>query len=69
MRRRTKLCDRCRKTFAETLVRDCPNEAVRRLVGKQICYYCCRKCKHHEKHPLCGAIGCTYRKSGERRSE
>ena len=50
------ICARCHRPFS--CIRKCPNEAVNRLLGEYICYYCCRECKHHTTVPMCGAIGC-----------
>ena len=35
---------------------------VIKAFGVNICYYCCRRCVFHTKHPLCGAISCNYNK-------
>lgn len=64
MKRPLTLCARCGRAFGGLMVGKCPNEAVRRALGENICYYCCKKCKFHIKHPFCGAIGCGY-KGGE----
>ena len=58
-----KICARCKRKYGDLQVAVCPNEAVNRVFGEQICYYCCRRCKFHTKHPLCGAIGCGYHES------
>lgn len=55
-----KTCSRCQRTFDTYAVLECQHEAVQRAYGKTICYYCCKRCKYHTKHPLCGAIGCGY---------
>lgn len=57
-----KTCQRCKMQFADAAMRVCPNPAVRQAFGDgHICYYCCKRCKYHTKHPLCGAIGCGYK--------
>ena len=60
--RRFTTCARCGYTFGDMQIAKCPNEAVNRLLGENICYYCCKKCKFHTKTPYCGAIGCGYKK-------
>ena len=50
------VCARCHRPF--TAIRKCPHEAVQRTLGPYICFYCCKKCKHHTTVPMCGAIGC-----------
>ena len=60
LRKNLKTCARCKRTFGDMQIRRCFNEAVNRTLGDHICYYCCRQCKFHVKHPLCGAVGCEY---------
>ena len=60
-----KTCARCGRIYGGLQVAVCPNEAVNHVYGKQICYYCCKRCKFHTKHPLCGAIGCNYLETKE----
>ena len=64
LRKNLKTCARCKRTFGDMQIRRCANEAVNRALGDHICYYCCRQCKFHEKHPYCGAIGCGYDDKG-----
>ena len=59
IKQQTLTCARCGYTFASTVVRKCPHEAVNRLLGEHICIYCCKKCKFHTKQPFCGAVGCS----------
>ncbi len=61
---RGQICARCRRTFGELQIRKCPNEAVNRELGENICYYCCKRCFFHTKEPLCDAIGCGYHHTG-----
>lgn len=49
-------CARCRRPSAS--LRKCTHDAVNRAFGSDICFYCCRECKHHTTVPFCGAIGC-----------
>lgn len=56
-----KICARCRQPRRELTIRKCPNEAVNRVLGEYICYYCCKRCRFHATTPLCGAIGCDYK--------
>lgn len=58
------MCARCRRSRKELQIRRCNNPAVNRKLGEYICYDCCKKCKYHVKHPLCGAIGCDYTDTG-----
>lgn len=55
-------CARCKRTYNEPQIRRCYNENVNRLLGDDICYYCCKRCRFHTKVPLCGAIGCDYKR-------
>lgn len=55
------VCARCKQLRYDYSVKKCPNEAVNRVLGEYICYFCCKQCKYHTKHPLCGAIGCDYK--------
>ena len=63
----TRVCSRCHRPFAA--LRKCPNEAVNRLLGSHICYYCCRECKHHTTVPMCGAIGCDLWRKEEKKDD
>ena len=58
------VCARCGREYGPMQIRHCHNEAVNRVLGENICYYCCKRCKFHTKHPLCGAIGCGYNNTG-----
>ena len=53
-------CARCGRTYNSVSVRCCPHPAVLASYGGDMCYFCCKHCRHHIKHPLCGAIGCGY---------
>lgn len=64
MKKSSNTCARCGRRFGPLMIRECPNEAVKRILGDEICYYCCKKCKYHVKHPMCGAIGCDYHNTG-----
>ncbi len=40
------MCSACGFVFGEIAVRkNCPHPTVNRKYGKQICVYCCKKCK------------------------
>ena len=56
----THVCARCGRTFQDLTIRECHDPAVNRILGKYICFYCCKKCSHHTKTPFCDAIGCDY---------
>ena len=43
---RMKTCSRCHRTFHDCAVRVCPHPAVNRVYGPNVCYYCCKHCKH-----------------------
>ena len=58
-----KMCARCKRTLRSSVIQRCHDEAVNKYLGEYICIYCCKKCKHHTKHPLCDAIGCKYIRS------
>ena len=54
----THVCARCGHTFRDLTIRECPHPAVKNTLGDYICYWCCKKCKHHKTMKYCGAIGC-----------
>ena len=66
MNKLSKICARCRRPFMEPTIRHCYNEAVNREMGEDICYFCCKRCRFHTSVPLCGAIGCSYKKGAQR---
>lgn len=41
------ICDKCGIDFNETGVQKCVHEKVNEIYGKNICRYCCMKCKHN----------------------
>jgi hypothetical protein len=57
----THVCARCGRTYRDFTIRECPHPAVRDRLGLFVCYYCCKKCKHHTTMQYCGAIGCDYK--------
>lgn len=66
MVRALKRCSHCKLDFLPGAVRACLHPAVNRVYGRQICYYCCRKCRWHED--TAAGIGCKYPvDSGERK--
>lgn len=52
-------CERCGRMYGGTQIGRCP------ATNGYSCYYCCKRCKYHTEHPLCGAIGCSYGKTKE----
>lgn len=63
-------CNKCGREYPRCSVANCKHPAVNRVFGKNICMYCCRKCKHHiqltvKEHGLNG-VQCGY---DEERSE
>lgn len=55
------MCARCRRSFRELQIRRCHNPTVNRVLGEYICFYCCKRCKHHTTTKYCDAIGCDYK--------
>ena len=63
-RRHLVRCDKCGWERPPCSVANCKHPAVNRVFGKNICMYCCRKCKHHilltaKEHGING-VQCGY---------
>lgn len=54
------ICDKCGRVFNDWSIMHCRHPAVNRLIGRNICYLCCCKCKYISVVPH-GRI-CTYEK-------
>lgn len=54
-------CVRCQREYFDGMIARCGHPAVRKAYGgNNICYYCCKRCKHHERVELIGGIKCGY---------
>ncbi len=47
------------------MVKPCKHPGVVKAFGKNICYYCCKHCKHHVTFEYIGAVACGYGKEGD----
>lgn len=59
------ICSRCKRQFSDMMVKPCKHPGVVKTFGENICYYCCKHCKHHVSYEHIGAIACGYKKEGD----
>lgn len=55
-------CGKCNnKYIGQPMIRKCPHPTVNAQLGKYVCYFCCKKCKHNDKTVF--GVRCIYPKS------
>ena len=58
----SKKCSKCGNIFSDGAVQNCPHPAVNKKYGKNICWFCCGKCKYHHREIFVAGYTCTYGK-------
>lgn len=52
-------CGKCDNEFeGYPIIRRCPHPVVNEKLGKYVCYFCCKKCRHNDNKVL--GVRCIY---------